>query len=74
MTQVSVSSRNPPLSSAILAHIAADWDGFAEIRSTAHAVSQKSRLTNTLSIAVNEVLVALAAALLSTGRMASSAT
>jgi hypothetical protein len=29
MTKVSGSSRTPPLSSAILEHIAADWDGFA---------------------------------------------
>jgi hypothetical protein len=72
--KVSGSSRTPPLSSAILEHIAADWDGFAEIRSAARALSQKSRLTNTLSIAVNEVRVALAAALLSTAHTASSAT
>jgi hypothetical protein len=74
MAQVSGSSRTPPLSSAILEHIAADWDGFAEIRSAARALSQKSRLTNTLSIVVNEVRVALAAAFLSTGHTASSAT
>jgi hypothetical protein len=42
--------------------------------SAARALSQKSRLTNTLSIAVNEVRVALAAALLSTGHTSSSAT
>jgi hypothetical protein len=74
MAKVSVSLRAPPLSSAILEHIAADWDGFAKIRSAARALSQKSRLTNKLSIAVNEVRVALAAALLSTGHTASSAT
>ncbi len=72
MAKVSVNLRTPPLSSAILEHIAADWDGLAEIRSAARALSQKSRLTNTLSIAVNEVRVALAAALLSTGHTASS--
>jgi hypothetical protein len=43
------------LSSDIFAHIAADWDGFAEIRSTARAFSQKGRLTHALSIATNEV-------------------
>ena len=35
--------------------------GVAEIRAAARALSQKSRLTNALSIAVNEVRVALAA-------------
>jgi hypothetical protein len=38
MAQVSGSSRTPPLSSAILAHIAADWDGFAGIRYAARAL------------------------------------
>jgi hypothetical protein len=74
MAQVSGSPRTPSLSRAILEHIAADWDGFAEILSAARALSQESRLTNTLSIAVNEVRFALAAALLSTGHTASSAT
>ena len=60
-----------PLSSAILAHIVADCDGFAGIRSGARALSQKSNMP---SIAVNEVHVALAAALLSSGRTALSAT
>jgi hypothetical protein len=54
----------PPLSKAILAHIAADWPAFADVRAAARALSQKSRLANTLSIAVNEVRMALAAALL----------
>jgi len=68
MAQASSSSCAPPLSSAILSHIAADWPEFAEIRAAARALSHKSRLTNALSIAVNEVRVALAAALLSSGR------
>jgi hypothetical protein len=54
----------PPLSRAILSHIAHDWTGFAEVRAAARALSQKSRLANTLSIAVNEVRMALAAAVL----------
>ena len=61
MAQASSSSRTPPLSSAIIAHIASDWIEFAEIWAAARALSQKSRLTNALSIAVNEVRVALAA-------------
>ena len=54
----------PPLSRAILSHIAHDWPEFAEVRAAARALSQKSRLSNALSIAVNEVRVSLAAALL----------
>jgi hypothetical protein len=56
----------PPLSRAILSHIASDWPAFADVRAAARALSQKSRLANALSIAVNEVGVALAAALLCT--------
>jgi hypothetical protein len=54
----------PPLSRAILSHIASDWPAFADVRAAARALSQKSRLANALLIAVNEVRVALAAALL----------
>ena len=54
----------PPLSRAIQSQIASDWPAFADVRAAARALSQKSRLVNTLSIAVNEVRVALAAALL----------
>ena len=74
MAQSGSGPRTPSLSGAILAHIAADWTEFAEIRAAARALSQKSRLTNALSIAVNEVRVALAAALLSSGRSGSRAT
>jgi hypothetical protein len=42
--------------------------GFAEVRAAARACSQKSRLANALSIAANEVRVALAAGLLSADR------
>ena len=56
----------PPLSRAILSHIASDWPAFADVRAAARALSQKSRLANALSFAVNEVRVALAAALLCT--------
>ena len=54
--------RIPPLSSAVLAHIAADWTEFAAVRAASRALSHKSRLANALSIAVNEVRVSLAAA------------
>jgi hypothetical protein len=56
----------PPLSRAILSHIASDWPAFADVLAAARALSRKSRLANDLSIAVNEVRVALAAALLCT--------
>ena len=62
--------RVPPLSSTVLAHRAADWTEFAAVRAAARALSHKSRLTNALSITVNEVRVSLAAALLSTDRSA----
>ena len=62
------SSRISPLSNAILAHIAVDCIQIAELRSAVRALSQKSQLTNTPSIASNEV--ALAAALLRTDRSA----
>ena len=64
----------PPLRSAIPYHIAADWEEFADIRAAARALSQKSRLRNALSIAVNSVRVALAAAALCADRSASPAT
>jgi hypothetical protein len=56
----------PPLSRAILSHIASDWPAFADVLAAARALSQKSRLANALLIAINEVRVALAAALLCT--------
>jgi hypothetical protein len=34
----------PPLSRAILSHIASDWPAFADVRAAARALSQKSRL------------------------------
>ena len=74
MAQSGSGPRAPSLSGAILAHIAGEWSDFAEIRAAARALSQKSRLTNALSIAVNEVRVALAAALLSSCRSGSRAT
>jgi hypothetical protein len=46
--------------------IASDWSVFADVRAAARALSQKSRLANALSIAVNEGRVALEAALLCT--------
>jgi hypothetical protein len=46
--------------------LASEWPAFADVRATAKALSQKSRLANALSIAVNEVRVALAAVLLCT--------
>jgi hypothetical protein len=55
-----------PLSRAIISHIASDWPAFADVRAAARASSQKSCLANALSIAVNKVRVALAAALLCT--------
>jgi len=66
--------RVPPLSSTVLAHIAADWTEFAAVRAASRALSHKSRLANALSIAVNEVRVSLAAALLSTDRSAAPVT
>jgi hypothetical protein len=56
----------PSHSRAILSHIASDWPAFADVRAAARGWSQKSRLANALSIADNEVRVALAAALLCT--------
>ena len=64
----------PPLRSAIPYHIAVDWEEFAVIRAVARALSQKSRLRNALSIAVNSVRVALAAAAPCADRSASPAT
>jgi hypothetical protein len=58
----------PPLSRAILSHIAHDWSEFVEVLAAALALSQKSRLANALSITVNEARVALAAALLCSGQ------
>jgi hypothetical protein len=70
MAHASDNPRIPPLSSAVLAHIAADWTEFAAVRAALLALSHKSHLANALSIAVNEVRVSLAAALLSTDRSA----
>ena len=70
MAQSSDNPRITPLGSAVLAHIAADWTEFTAVRAAARALSHKSRLTNALSITVNEVRVSLAAALLSTDRSA----
>ena len=64
----------PPFRSSILYHIAADWKEFADIRAAAKALSQKSQLRNALSIAVNSVRVALAAAALCADRSALPAT
>ena len=64
-----------PLSRAILFYIAqesAGWPEFVEVLAAARALSQKSRLSNALSIAVNEVRVALAAALLCTEQPAAA--
>jgi hypothetical protein len=66
MAHASDNPRIPPLSSAVLAHIAADWTEFVAVRAALRALSHKSRLANALSIAVNEVRVSLADALLST--------
>ena len=63
-------SAHPPLRCAILAHVAADWPEFAELRAAARALSQRTRLTNAVSIVSNELRVALAAALLCTDRSA----
>jgi hypothetical protein len=53
-----------PLGNAVLQHVAADWPEFADVRASARALSQKTRLTHSVSIAVNELRVALSAALL----------
>ncbi len=66
MAHASDNPRTLPLSSAVLAHITADWTEFAAVQAASRALSHKSRLPNALSIAVNEVRVSLAAALLST--------
>ena len=58
-------SHGAPLSNAILQHVAADWPEFARIRASARALSQKTRLAHSVSIAANEVRVAMASALLS---------
>ena len=56
----------PPLSTALLSHIAADWPEFAEIRAAASALSHKQRLAQSVSAVVNELRVAFAGALLCT--------
>ena len=56
----------PPLSTALLSHIAADWPEFAEIRAAASALSHKQRLAQSVSALVNELRVAFAGALLCT--------
>ena len=55
----------PPLRHALLSHIAADWQEFHELRAAASAFASKSRLTNAVSILVNELRVSFGAALLS---------
>ena len=55
----------PPLRHAFLAHIAGDWEDFAELRRAASARGHRSRLSNAVSILVNEIRVSMAAALLS---------
>ena len=52
-------------SSAFLQHVTHDWPEFAATRAPARALSHKTRLFQTTSIAANEVRVALALALLS---------
>ena len=54
----------PPLAQALLAHVAADWPEFAELRPAASAWSHKQRLPQAVSIVVNELRVAFASALL----------
>ena len=54
----------PPLAHALLAHVAADWPEFAELRPAASAWSHKQRLPQAVSIVVNELRVAFASALL----------
>ena len=63
----------PPLHTAVLSHIAADWPEFAAIRGAAGTHSHRQRLQQTVSIAINEVRVALASALLCTQARASRA-
>ena len=58
-------AQHPPLSHAILDHVAAGWPEFAAIRAAASAGSHRQRLPQCISIAINELRVALAAALLS---------
>jgi hypothetical protein len=53
MAHGSDNPRIPPLSSAVLAHITADWIEFAAVQAASRALSHKSRLVNALSIAVN---------------------
>ena len=55
----------PPLRFALLSHVAADWPEFQQLRAAASAYSARTRLANAVSIAVNELRVAFAAALLS---------
>ncbi len=63
----------PPLHHTVLSHIAADWPEFHDLRAAASAFSAKSRLTNSISILVNELKVAFGAALLSTGQRTTAA-
>ena len=63
----------PPLRHAFLAHITADWEDFAELRRAASARGHRSRLSNAVSILVNEIRVSMAAALLSAPLLGSAA-
>ena len=52
----------PPLRASILSHVAAAWPAFQDLRAAAGAYAHKERLRNAVSILVNELRVALAAA------------
>jgi hypothetical protein len=58
----------PPLRASILNHVAAAWPTFYDLRAAAGARAHKERLRNTVSILINELRVALAAAQLCTRR------
>lgn len=49
------------LSSVLLDHVAADWPEFAALRAAVSAAGRKSRLPAAVSIAINELRVAIAA-------------
>ena len=63
----------PPLAHAILDHVAADWPDFALIRPAASSLQSKARLPQAISMAVNELRVALASAALGHGLSAHEA-
>jgi hypothetical protein len=64
----------PPLAHAILDHVAADWPDFALIRPAASSLQSKARLPQAISMAVNELRVALASAALGHGLSATRLT